>query len=603
MAGICHRLSKLRQIFHDQSSTSTQIFLAGLLFAMMLLFPAGAIAEPAWVFPGLEVIGVDDAARLNIERSTYPERYNCEDADWQLQRFKRLAERQAIKALQALGYYNSDIDIKIERDENCWTMKLDIEPGDRVLLSDVNIEISAELEILSAMQTFLNDPPLQPGSTLDHSDYTRTKSEIQKLAVRYGFFDGAFIENTLEINPVRNIASASLIFEAGPRRHFGEITIEQSEFDEVLIDQYIVLESGQPFDSRELVKQQQILNASGYFESVRVIADHERVDDAQRVPVEIKLQEIKQRVYRFGVGASTDTGPRLSFGYENRRLNRHGHQFSVDGLVSPVHQEVTLDYGIPRGKAGAEHLDFQAGYLFEDVDTVEQESLKLAVLNTNTYDSGWIRTSFLEYLNEEFVVAKEPGSGELLMPGMRLRKTAADDALYPLNGQRMEGSIRLASDKLVSSTDFAQLTLGYKGIQPLFGGRLLSRLNLGSSGVGDFDELPASLRFFAGGDGSVRGFDYKTLGPLNDQGEVLGGLHLITASLEVDHLIVGESWSIAAFVDTGNAFNDWEDLSLFTGAGIGARWHSPIGPIRLDVAQDVSGEESIRWHLSMGLDL
>ena len=580
-----------------------RIWAAGLLLGVMLFSPLRLIAEPAWVFPGLEINGVDDAARLNVERSIHPERYNCEDADWQLQRLRRLAGRQTIKALQALGYYNSEIDIKIERSETCWTLKLDVEPGERVLVSDVSIDISGELEALPAMQIFLQNPPLQPAKRLNHADYTRTKSEIQKLAVRYGFYDGVFTENTLEVNPAKNVATARLAFEAGPRRHFGEISIEQSEFDETLIQQYILLKPGQPFDSNELVKQQQILNASGYFESVRVIADHERVDAENRVPVEIKLQEIKQRVYRFGVGASTDTGPRLSFGYENRRLNRRGHQFSIDGLMSPVHQEVTLDYGIPRGKAGAEHLDFQAGYLFEDVDTVEQESLKLAVLNTNTYDSGWVRTDFVEYLNEDFVVAKQPGSGELLMPGMRLRKTAADNALYPLNGDRLEGSIRLASDQLVSSTDFAQLTLGYKGIRPLFGGRLLSRLNLGSSSAGDFDELPASLRFFAGGDGSVRGFDYKTLGPLNEQGEVLGGLHLITASLEVDHLIVNDSWSIAAFVDTGNAFNDWEDLSLYTGAGVGVRWHSPIGPVRLDVAQDVSGEESLRWHLSMGLDL
>jgi len=174
--------------------------------------------------------------------------------------------------------------------------------------------------------------------------------------------------------------------------------------------------------------------------------------------------------------------------------------------------------------------------------------------------------------------------------------------VFPRKGYRVNASLRLASNAILSSTNLAQGSISAKFIQPLGKARVLARFDAAATEVGDFNKLPASLRYYAGGDGSVRGFDYKTLGPKNSADEVVGGRNLLTASIEYEYPIK-KTWGIAFFVDTGNAFNSFSNYELFTGAGIGVRWHSPIGPIRLDLAQDIEGNENPRLHLSMGLDL
>ena len=137
---------------------------------------------------------------------------------------------------------------------------------------------------------------------------------------------------------------------------------------------------------------------------------------------------------------------------------------------------------------------------------------------------------------------------------------------------------------------------------PFAGGRVLIRGELGYTEVTDVTELPASIRFFAGGDSSVRGFAYESLGPEDESGDVIGGRHLATGSLEVDHPIT-ERWHLAAFTDAGNAFNTINEFEPRHSAGLGVRWRSPLGPIRLDIARAIDEHRDWRIHLSMGPDL
>ena len=127
------------------------------------------------------------------------------------------------------------------------------------------------------------------------------------------------------------------------------------------------------------------------------------------------------------------------------------------------------------------------------------------------------------------------------------------------------------------------------------------RANISTTLKDEFDELPPSVRFFVGGDRSIRGYDFESLGPRNDLGKVIGGAHLIETSVEVDHVVRG-NWSLAGFVDSGSAFN--ERPEFFTGVGLGLRWQSPVGPIRVDLATPLDDSDGgLRIHISMGPDL
>jgi translocation and assembly module TamA len=560
-----------------------------------------ALSEENTLVPKLDLTGVEGAPAENILLSTDLSRYRCSDSSWQLQRLLKRVKKQSEEALQALGYYQSKIELNVKQEDKCWILLMNVNAGKQVILNKVQIEVNGELAKLPSYLKMADNFSLKQGKPLKHADYQTTKTDIEVLAARYGFFNAAFTEHRLDIYPKKNQASAVLLFESGPRSYFGDILIDQSTYNKKLINQYITLNKDTPYDSQALLKQQQTLNGSGYFATVNLTADRETFDN-RTVPISIKLEPIKQHSYQFGIGASTDTGPRVSFDYENRRLNSSGHDFSFNSSFSRVRSEITLDYGIPQGKAGVNRLDFQLGYLIEDTDSSEHESFKLAALRTRITGKKWLRTLFLEYLYEDFTIANNNQHSKLLMPGIRIQKTVADNTIFPRKGWHLNAAIRLARDEIISSTNLVQLTLSSKLIWPLPKGRVLTRLQLGASIVDKFEKLPASLRFFAGGDGSVRGFAYKSLGPVDDQDEVIGGKHLLVASLEYEYPML-EKWGLTVFIDSGNAFNDVKDYTLSTGAGFGLRWHSIIGPIRLDIARDVEKEHSPRLHLSMGFDL
>ena len=125
---------------------------------------------------------------------------------------------------------------------------------------------------------------------------------------------------------------------------------------------------------------------------------------------------------------------------------------------------------------------------------------------------------------------------------------------------------------------------------------------LGSSLVNQLGDLPVSIRYFGGGDQSVRGYEYQSLGPLNELGEVIGGKHLLSGGVEFDFPIRA-NWKMAVFMDAGNAFDSFSDYQLKKAAGIGLRWLSPVGPIRLDFASALDDDNKFRIHITMGPDL
>jgi translocation and assembly module TamA len=208
-------------------------------------------------------------------------------------------------------------------------------------------------------------------------------------------------------------------------------------------------------------------------------------------------------------------------------------------------------------------------------------------------------TEFLELTREDFDIAADDDVALLLTPGVSLGRSERRRS-DPLEiGWRFETSVRGAAEPL-SSTSFLQGRLDLERAFPVGErGRLISRLQLGSTWAAALAELPASVRFFAGGDRSLRGYDLDALGPLDDSGEVRGGRHLAIATLELEHM-VWRKWSAAVFVDHGGAFNDFSE-PVSTGVGIGIRWQSPFGPIRLDLAAPLDDpSRSLRLHLGIG---
>ena len=368
-----------------------------------------------------------------------------------------------------------------------------------------------------------------------------------------------------------------------------------------LLQRYISFDRGTPYTLGQMIDLQQALNDSDYFKSVEVSPGQPQVESTE-IPVSVILTPRKRHRYSFGLGYGTDTGARTKFGWEIPRLNSRGHKFNTEAKLSEIGYSLSAYYRVPVLNPRTDQMVYSAGVVNETTDTSESTIRTLgASLKRSRRD--WRESISLNYQQEDYVIADESGDSTLLMPGISWSRTWGKNFIYTVDGLRFDIALRGASDKLLSDTSFWQLQSGIKSIHPLGQhNRIITRGSLGSTWTDAFEQLPSSVRFFAGGAQSVRGYAYQSLGPLDDSDEVVGGKHLMVGSIEFEHSLNGK-WGIALFYDAGNAIDDFSD-DLERGAGFGFRWNSPVGPIRIDLASALTQDgRPWRLHINIGPDL
>ncbi len=586
--------------WHGQTGWKRLRRLSNLILAWVFASTAFAGNAPP-AHPTLELSGATGTLADNIRAYVNLEHYPCDIEAWRLKRLVKQARQQTQEALHALGYYQADQQLQAQRNNGCWSLSIQVDPGPRIQIHTIDVTITGGLEKLPGSQSLLRNLPIKRGTGLNHADYEATKQAIESLASLYGYFDGHFTRQRLRIDPQAGVADVILQYASGPRYRLGKISVNETRLSRQFLQEYIKLKEGDFYNSEDLTLQQQLLVNSGYFSAVEVLPDRNAMHD-QRIPITINTSPRKRHAYKLGLGVSTDTGPRASFNFENRWLNRRGHHYDVETRTSRITQEITFNYMIPLGDAGTHQLGLSLGYRDEDTDTSKSTSTKYGAELTRFLGNRWKRTLTLDSLVEAFSTADARDRTQIVSIGAGLSKTVSDDPLYPRSGWRLSGRITGARQDWLSDIDLLQATGGAKLIRPWGQARLIARGAMGWTEVSEFARLPASMRFYAGGDSSVRGFGYKRLGPVDAEGAVTGGKHMLSGSLELEHPIRSH-WGIAVFFDAGNAFNNFDTYDIEKAAGFGIRYHSPVGPIRVDIARDLAYEKAFRIHLSMGPDL
>ena len=569
-------------------------WLLALTFA--IVSPASsAIAETL-------VTGVEGALYDNVLAYLEIDDLDCDTDDFLVARALADAVGQAAEALQAYGHYAPVITTRLGDGVECWLAEVAIDPGEPVLLREVDIRIEEPADNSRLFAPVASGHMLVPGAQLSYAEYDGVKRQLLDIASGRGYAEAVFTESRIDVYPEERAADLRLHFEPGPRYALGEVTVNQSGLTPDFVDSFHELESGVPFDNRLLTTTFVDLNNSGYFSSVDVqVLEADPV--TRTIPVRIDLTPAPRRIVSYGFGYSTDTGPRFRFARTIRRFNENGHQLMIDAMLSPVVSEFTSIYRMPVGDPRFDWLNFNLGAKREETDTSLARSIEAGVRRVVTRPNDWARTQSLSYIVEDFEVASQTGRPHLLIPGVSWTRIRGDDALRPSAGSRLGFEIRAADEQVLSDTSFVQTTAQVKWVRTVTRrGRVLLRGNAGYTVDDVFAELPPSIRFFAGGDNSIRGFDFESLGPVDENGEVIGGNRLLEISAEYEHEIMPK-WSLAVFADGGNAFNE-EGLDLRTGAGIGTRWRSPVGPVRIDVAWPVNDPgHGPRLHISLGPDL
>jgi translocation and assembly module TamA len=522
-----------------------------------------------------------------------------------LRRFSVGAEEQALKAAQALGYYQARInsDVQHEKGKDL-RLVMDIEPGEPVHLRNVTVKVEGPASTLKEFRVPASEA-LKTGAVLNHGHYEDAKRLIQNQASRYGFFDGHFTRQRLAIDPKAGVADIELVYDSGPRYVFGKVSFTgDAPFDDDLMQRMVPFKAGTPYDSELIAELNQNLQSSGYFEGVRVDAAPTAAV-AQVIPVSVQLETRKPRTVGLGIGFSTDVGVRGKANWTRHWVNAQGDSYGADMELSAPKQNIGLWYDIPLDPPLTDKLRFAGGYQYEEIADSDSVS-KLLTIGPEWHSklpSGWERVLSLKWQREDYRLGDDAGLSTLLMPGVSYSFLRSDNRIDPQNGYRLQFDAEVAKEGLGSDTNLLHGNVLLKGLTTVFQNhRLLGRIQVGGSATNGYKSIPPSLRFFAGGDQSVRGYDYQTLSPTNSDGDRVGGRYMVAGSVEYQYSIA-EKWRIATFVDQGNAFNSLQLPSLKTGVGIGIRWVSPVGPIRLDVAHALDDDGGIRLHFSMGPEL
>jgi len=564
-----------------------------------------AISGLAWgtrTLADVELSGVEGPAAANVLAFIDLDDEPCDAPHWRVEQLRSQTPARVRQALQVYGYYEPRIASTLEFGKDCWHAKLEVTLGEPVRLRDLDIKLLGEAQRDPAFAAFTARALLRPGAALDQGAYEALKRGWSDLARERGYADAKFAANRIDVYPDQRAADIVLHFDSGPRYAFGELSLVQDVLTEKLVRSYVQFAPGDPYEARRLTDLYSALVDSGYFRTIDV---HPLDPDRERhtISVEMVLTEAARRQISYGVGFSTDTGPRFRFGRNNRRVNERGHQLGVNAELSPVISELTANYRMPLRDSRSEWVNYDTGLKREVTDSSKSESLELGARRVLERPNDWTRTLMASLQIEDFEVADQSGRARLLMPGVDWTRIRADNAIRPAQGSRLSLEVRTANDSLGSDTTFLQAIAQGKWIWSLSGGaRLLVRGKIGATAKRSFDELPPSVRFFAGGDNSVRGYDYQALGPVDANGEVIGGSRLVTGSFEFEKPL-RERWSLAFFVDSGNAFEGTR-IDAKTGAGIGGRWRSPLGPIRVDLAHPFDDPTTEwRFHVSLGPDL
>jgi translocation and assembly module TamA len=594
------------------------------LLALLLL--ATAAASPAAERPPvrIEIEGVEGefagVARDNLELTQY---LNRELSAAQLQRLVRKGEDEIRRGLEPWGYYDVQVRSELTGTEGDYQATFHVTLGERVIVRSSSVVMNGPAHDFEPVRLAVDGFEPRVDEALDHWLYELRKTEISSLLQGFGYLDAQLERHRIEVTRATRSASIDLAWNSGERYRMGAVSFAGNQLPESLLRRYVPWEPGAPYSVDDLLRLQQRLVEADYFTSVAVTPDTEKRADGT-VPVDVQLVRAKRNIYTASAFVSTDTGPGGRVGVQRRWLNDSGHKAGVQLEYASRLEAYSAYYRIPRPGKENRLYNFAGGYRDEETGSTRSRLRRFSANEQLDDWHGYARTLGVQYVDGNYVVAEELLSSKVVYGEVQLIRRRADDLMFPSRGVSMTYTARGAAEGLLSDTYLASLRADLKWVRPAGdGSRWILRASAGALETGNFDALPPDLRFFAGGDRSIRGFDYQQIGeiksPLSDAAVarlksidskavipdygVIGGRYLTLASTEFEHYF-SEQWGGAVFVDAGDAFNSKPNANV--GAGVGVRWRSPVGIVRVDFAVPVRtdlDDHGLRFHIMIGPDL
>lgn len=626
-----------------------------IALAWLALWPGQAFADDLEI----RILGVKEPALSNVEAAVEPFRLTGIGrlTRRRMENLRRDSEVSARKALRPYGYYHANVKSTFERTgERSWRMDISVEPGPAVVISDAQVEVNGPGALFEELIQWQADWPLRPGQVLVQPTWDSQKQLALDIAANQGFFLAAFTQHEIKVDLEKNEARLKLVMETGPRAVMGEVRFHQDVVKPRVLQNMPRFRPGDPYDSWLMERFRIDVWRSGYFGTIEILEDRHLDENPPRVDLDVHASARPLNTYQGQVGIGSDTGARVQFSWNRHLLSSNGDNFTlgtgwqdhndefyVRGAYRIPRNVETRQFWIADALLKREHEDL----LVQDDDfddeliglgnvDIEDYSLKPGRLRIYDLKLGYwqvFETIYAQALKEkvsysprvEDALESRDSPGDINgIPLSRSSRTLSLGIDYDLPFSRGQGFgmvgthtrawAFISNEAWGSDRDFSQVYLSSRWHFRL--GERWKFLLRGEIGYSDarvndliieigesplelsVTELPNLYRFKAGGSSSVRGYGFERLSTNN-----IGSNNIVTASVEAEYRIL-QNWSVAAFTDVGNAFNDWGEMDLKTGIGFGVRWYSIAGAVRVDVAQglDLPGQPW-RIHFTIGTPL
>ncbi len=616
-------------------------------------------ALPAQV--AIQIEGVGGAERQNVLANLTVARLAAdpEVAAWRLRAVAGEAADEVRQALRPFGYYRADATLELvppETEKPLERIVIRVQRGPPLTVESVTITINGPGTAHPEFAAWRKQWPLPAGAVLDQRRYEQAKRELEQAAAGLGYVTAGWVPGGTRITISRDLqhAAIDLTFDTGERAVFGRVSFADGYFSAAVMQRFKPITSGEPYDPGVLDRLRTDLAASLYFSDIAVIVEPDLSRSPPVVDVRVELERRPPNTYEISAGFGTDTGPRIELGWKRHYLSPRGDRLDLGLGAQQQDGEFVLrgeyrtprgddpgEYWFGRGLAQREDEDFRfertgdGAEVFPRFDgEVRTLNLGGGLLSELWRTESWPVTQrlFLDFTTDDFdalqitgldpaqaaLLADNPDLIALLKSSRNVISAGASWNLrhiqgigFAIRGTRAEVRLAGAAGDLGSDVSFAQMYAGVRHSR-IYRGRhkVIVRGEVGytaaktdeltvTSGGRSLDlsitRIPERFRFKTGGDRTVRGFGFDALS--NNR---LGSNHLLTISSEYEYR-VAEAWSVAGFFDAGNAFNDFGQRDLRKAVGIGARWYTLVGPVRLDLAHALDDPgDTVSLHLTIG---
>lgn len=559
----------------------------------LLLFSQPLLAAQTTI----RISGLSGELQDNVQ--LYLDRYSADEISTSL-RFQSKLEQDISTALQALGYYHSEITITLQNRSNGSRIQINVEAGEPTLIADVDLKISGDAATDPDFNSLLKQAP-KLGQIVHHGQYDSFKNSLNSLALRKGYFNANFTLAKLEVAPSLKQAFVKLHFDSGPRYRFGEVSFRGEHILTERLQSLVPFQAGDPYLATQLGQLNQALANTNWFSSILVTGNTAQLDDFI-LPVEVELAPRKRNSIETGIGYSDDVGARFKLNWLKPWLNDRGHSFNSKLALSNAEQSLEAAYKMPLQSIANDFWQLQYGLRNRDYQDTRSQESNLALERHWLLQSDWYRTASVRWLYEDYTQANQKDNSSLIIPGLSFSRARQTGSGMPIRADRLLLGIEVSDPSWGSAESFVRLRGRAGYITTLATNhRVIGRMDAGAVLMEQVEKLPPSIRFFAGGDNNLRGYAYESVSPLNNDGELIGGRYMATASLEYQYRVKG-NWWLATFTDYGSAWSNTPDWKR--GVGFGVRWGSPIGAVRIDFAWGLDAEGSpFQLHFSLGPEL